>query len=157
MYSRTRMDPRNHLPDPEYDAQFYQGVPGKRVAAWIVDFLIVLAAALAATLVIGILTLGLGFVFFPGILFLVSFFYRTLTIAEGSATWGMRVMGIEFRTRQGYRLDFLTAAVHTGIFMFLMATIVGWIATAIAILVTPYKQGLPDLVLGTTAINRPAD
>ena len=28
-----------HLPDPDRDAQFYAGVPVKRLIAWFVDFL----------------------------------------------------------------------------------------------------------------------
>ena len=157
MYHAADMNPRNHLPDPEHDTQFYDGVPSKRLAAWVIDFLIIGAMTVAVTLPLGILTLGFGFVFFPAILFLATFFYRTLTIASASATWGMRMMGIEFRTRQGHRMDLLTAAIHTGIFMFLMASIIGWIATVAAILMTRYNQGLPDLVLVTTAINRPLD
>ncbi len=145
------------LPDPEYDAQFYDGVPSKRLVAWMIDAIAILLLTVISTLIIGVLTLGLAFVFFPGILFLISFGYRWLTIADASATPGMRLMGIELRTRAGDRLDAITAAIHTGVFLFLMATMIGWIATIVAILGTRYNQGLPDLLLGTTAINRPED
>lgn len=145
------------LPDPEYDAQFYDGVPSKRLVAWVIDAIAILILTMVSTLIIGVLTLGLAFVFFPGILFLISFGYRWLTIADASATPGMRLMGIELRTRSGDRLDPITAAIHTGVFLFLMATMIGWIATIVAILGTRYNQGLPDLLLGTTAINRPLD
>lgn len=144
------------LPHPEYDAAFYEGVPLKRAIAWVIDFLICVTAAAALTLVVGIMTIGVGFFFFPAILFLISFFYRFTTIAGGSATWGMAFTGIELRNRSGGRLDPLMAAIHTGVFMFLVASLVGWIATAAAIVLTRYHQGIPDLLLGTTAINRPA-
>lgn len=144
------------LPHPDPDAEFYEGVPTKRAVAWVIDFVICLVAAAALTLVVGIMTIGVGFLFFPGILFLIAFFYRFTTIASGSATWGMAFTGIELRDRSGRRLDPLTAALHTGIFMFLMASIIGWAATVAAILLTRYHQGIPDLLLGTTAINRPA-
>lgn len=149
------MYPDTDLPHPDYDAQFYAGVPAKRALAWLMDSIVIAVLSVAATALFGIVTLGLGFMLFPAILFLVSFLYRWLTIAGGSATWGMRFMGIELRSRSGDRLDPLTAAVHTGIFLFLMASMIGWALTVTAILVTRYNQGLPDLVLGTTAINRP--
>ncbi|MEM8789041.1 MAG: RDD family protein [Pseudomonadota bacterium] len=157
MTESTMIPPLNDLPHPEFDRQFYEGVPGKRLAAWIVDFLAITVLALIASLALGVVTLGVGFMFLPGIFFLTTFAYRTLTIAQASATPGMRLMGIELRQSNGDRLTPVLAAFHTGIFMFLMATLVGWIATAIAMLVTRYNQGLPDLILGTTAINRPVD
>ena len=144
------------LPHPDYDAEFYEGVPTKRAVAWVIDFVICLIAAAALTLVLGILTIGVGFFFFPAIYFLIAFFYRFTTIADRSATWGMSFTGIELRGRTGQRLDPLQAALHTGIFMFLMASLIGWAATVAAILLTRYHQGVPDLLLGTTAINRPA-
>ncbi len=150
-----RMHPLFDLPHPEYDAQFYEGVPVKRLVAWLIDFVAIMLATVVSTLAIGLLTLGLGFALFPAILFLVTFLYRWLTISGASATPGMMLMGIELRSSDGHRLTPMIAAFHTGIFMFLMATLVGWIATAVSIWVTRYNQGLPDLLLGTTAINRP--
>ena len=66
-------------------------------------------------------------------------------------------MAIEIRTRTGDRLDLGTAAVHTAVYMFLMATVIGWAVSALCIMATRYHQGLPDLLLGTAAINRPLD
>lgn len=145
------------LPHPDYDAQFYEGVPLKRLVAWLIDVFAISLLSLVATLALGVLTLGMGFMFFPLITFLMGFLYRWLTIASASATPGMRFMGIELRTGAGDRLDPTTAAMHTGLFLFLMATMIGGIATVISIMVTAHRQGLPDLILGTTAINRPAD
>ena len=143
------------LPDPDRDAQFYEGVPAKRLVAWVVDFLIIGIFALIATMIFGLLTLGFGVVMFPVIMITVGFAYRTLTIASQSSTWGMRLVGIELRSRTGDRFDLLHAAIHTAIFMFLMASIIGWAATVISIAATRYNQGIPDLILGTTAINTP--
>ncbi|NNU80516.1 RDD family protein [Halovulum dunhuangense] len=157
MPTLSPMDSWTDLPHPEHDRQFYAGVPAKRAAAWVIDALVILVAAAAVTLVFGVLTLGFGLMLFPFILFGASFLYRTLTIAASSATWGMMLMGIEFRDRRGHRLDLVTAALHTGLFLFLMASVIGWIATVAAMLLTRYNQGVPDLLLGTTAINRPLD
>lgn len=145
------------LPHPDRDAQFYEGVPSKRLVAWVIDLVVILLLTSLVTLVFGIVTFGFGFFAFPALLFLFSFLYRWLTIASDSATWGMRLMGIELRTRMGHRLDGLTAAIHSGMFVALMASVIGAVLTAGSILITRYNQGLPDLILGTTAINRPID
>ncbi len=140
------------LPDPAEDRAFYEGVPARRALAWVIDGLLILLASGLVTLVVGLLTLGLGFAFFPAIVFLLSFGYRWVTISAASATYGMALLGIEFRTRAGRRLTPLQAAVHTGVFLFLMASVIGWVATVISVLVTRYNQSLPDLLLGSTAI-----
>lgn len=155
--SDAHMTYPSHLPDPEHDAHFYDGVPSRRLVAWFVDFAVITVLSLIATAIFGVLTLGFGFMALPFIFLATAFVYRTLTIASASATWGMRMMGIELRTRMGERFDFGHAAIHTGIFMVLMASIIGWIATVVAILGTRYNQGLPDLVLGTVMINSPSD
>lgn len=145
------------LPHPDHDRQFYDGVPVKRLVAWLIDVLVVSILSFVAWGAITIVTLGLGIFLFVPIFFLTTFGYRTLTISANSATPGMQAMGIELRTRTAERLSLQMAALHTGMFMFLMASGIGWILTVVSILVTRYNQGLPDLVLGTTAINRPAD
>jgi len=157
MYSEPQYSFATDLPDPAYDRQFYTGVPLKRFFAWVVDFAIIGIFSLIATMVFGIVTLGIGFALLPAILLFVTFIYRAGTIAASSSTWGMRFMGIELRTQSGDRLSPLLAAMHTGIFMFLMATVFGWILTVISIIGTRYHQGIPDLILGTTAINTPLD
>ena len=49
----------------------------------------------------------------PLTVLVISFLYRWVTIASGSATLGMRMMSIEFRTRYGERFDGGTALLHT--------------------------------------------
>jgi uncharacterized RDD family membrane protein YckC len=87
----------------------------------------------------------------------VGFLYRTASIASGSATWGMRFMGIELRRHDGSRFDLTTALLHTGIYTVSFSVIVLQIISCGAILTTRYGQGLNDIILRTTAINRPAD
>ena len=43
----------------------------------------------------------------------VGFAYPTITIANGSATWCMRLVSIELRNSTGARLDLTEAALHT--------------------------------------------
>lgn len=145
------------LPDPELDPQFYRGVPARRFAAWLIDIAIILAVGVPIALVFGVVTLGLGFALFPLILASIGFAYRVGTISDRSATWGMRVMGIEFRRGDGARFDFLTALGHVALHTLSMAFVITQIISCVSMLGSRYGQGLPDLVLRTTAINRPVD
>ncbi len=145
------------LPDPEADRQFYEGVPSRRLAAWVFDLLIILAIGVPIAIFFGLATIGFGFALFPFIIAAVGFIYRSVTIAGGSSTWGMRIMGIELRKFDGERLDPLTAVLHTLIYTASFSVIVIQFVSCGAMLATRYGQGIPDLVLRTTAINRPAD
>lgn len=145
------------LPDPETNAEFYDGVPSRRLAAWVVDVLITFAIGGPIALVFGIVTLGFGFAAFPLILAGTSLIYRTSTIAGRSATWGMRFMGIELRRHDGSRFDALTALLHTLGYLGSMTVFPIQIANCIAIITTRYGQSLPDLFLRSAMINRPAE
>lgn len=145
------------LPDPELDPQFYQGVLSRRLVSWIVDVALILAVGVPLALIFGIATLGLGFGLFPLVVGGVGFVYRTVTIAGGSATWGMRLVGIELRRHDGSRFDLVTAFLHTGLYTFAMGMVLVQMASVVAMLGTRHGQGLPDLILRTTAINPPAD
>lgn len=97
------------LPDPVDQAEFYADVPLKRLLAWGIDTLIIAAISIALYL----LTLGVGFFIFFAVFFSVSFIYRVVTLARRSATVGMRVVAIEFRTAKGAKFDAGTAGLHT--------------------------------------------
>lgn len=147
--------PMAGLPDPETAPQFYDGVPTRRFFAWVIDLVIILAAGVPLALVFGLATLGLGFALFPVIVAGFGFFYRVATIAQGSATWGMRFAGIELRRGDGTRFDVMTALLHTAIYTVAFSVVVLQMLSCLTILFSRYRQGLNDLVLGTTAINRP--
>jgi uncharacterized RDD family membrane protein YckC len=145
------------LPDPELDPQFYRGVPLRRFAAWLIDVTIILLVGVPLAFLFGIFTLGFGFAAFPLILAGIGFAYRVGTITDRSATWGMRIMGIEFRRGDGARFDFLTALGHVAIYTVSIAFVLVQLVSCLAMLGTRYGQGLPDMALRTTAINRPVD
>jgi uncharacterized RDD family membrane protein YckC len=145
------------LPDPGLDRQFYDGVPARRLVAWCIDLAVVLALSLVLVPVFGILTLGLGFFVAPLVFMAISFVYRVATLSARSATWGMRLMGIELRRGDGRRLDPLFAFLHVGLYTATIALPLLALGSIIAVLITRYQQTLPDLALGTTAINRPED
>jgi uncharacterized RDD family membrane protein YckC len=88
----------------------------------------------------------------------VGFLYRTSLLAgPASATLGMRFTGIEFRRGNGERFDFMTAFLHTAIYAVCIGTFVLQLLSCLTIVGTRYRQSIADLILGTTAIKRPAD
>ena len=141
------------LPDPVLDAQFYAGVPIKRLFAWMIDVVVVFVITIALVL----LTIGLGIFVFPLLLFGANLAYRILSLRKWSATLGMRLMGIEVRNMHGNRLEPNEAVFHTGLYILITLTGLGIPATILAMLINDRGQGLHDMLLGTTAINRPAD
>ena len=148
----TLSAPRSALPDPHHEPRFYEGVVVKRGLAWVIDAVVITLL----TFVAGILTLTLAWWLWPVAAMVLGFLYRTATLVSGSATWGMRLLGIELRDARGERLDGITAALHvTGYYVSISFALLPALASAVAMLATERKQGLTDLVLGTAAINRP--
>ncbi|MDR9427569.1 MAG: RDD family protein [Salibaculum sp.] len=137
-------------PDPDRLPEFYRGVPGKRVIAWLLDW--VVASVISALLLP--LTFFLGLFVFPVMVAVVGFFYRWSTLAGGSATWGMRLMAAELRDTEGLRLDGRTAFLHVALHYGLLIVWPGLLGSGVVTLMTPKRQGLHDLVLGTVALNR---
>lgn len=141
-----------HLPDPDRHADFYAGVPAKRALAWGIDTVLI---ALITALIVPF-TAFTALFFLPLLYMAVSFAYRTVTLARGSATPGMRLLSIGFLDRDGRRFDLATAFLHTLGYSLSMAFVMPQIASAVLMLTTARGQGLTDLVLGCVAINRPA-
>jgi uncharacterized RDD family membrane protein YckC len=140
------------LPDPRMQPEFYADVPVKRLLAFVADTLIIVAACL----LILPFTAFTGIFFFPALMLVVGFAYRVVTIANGSATWGMRLMAIEFRTHDGRPFDLPTAFLHTLGFTFSMGVFVVQVVSIIMMLTSERRQGLTDMVLGSVALNRTA-
>lgn len=145
------------LPDPDAQPQFYAGVAVKRLLAWVADSLGILLVTLLFWLPVTVLTLGFGAVLFGAIWIAVALIWRVWSIAAHSATPGMRVMAIELRSRTGARLDTGEAILHTLLYMVFFGFLVTQFATLVSVAITPWRQALHDMILGTTAINRPAD
>ncbi|MEP3055204.1 RDD family protein [Ascidiaceihabitans sp.] len=139
-----------HLPDPDRQSQFYADVPGKRLLAWVIDAVII--GILTAVIVP--FTAFTALFFLPFLLFVVSLGYRIITIAGGSATFGMRIAAIELRNRDGMRLNFAEAALHTIGYHLTLGTVVVQIVSVIFMCASPRGQSLTDMVLGTAMLNR---
>ncbi|MFT4962702.1 MAG: putative RDD family membrane protein YckC [Paracoccaceae bacterium] len=138
------------LPDPDRQPQFYDGVTSKRLVAWIIDMILIIGVCV----LIGIMTVFVGFFFFPLLVLVIGFFYRVATLTSASATWGMRFTGIEFRSQDGALFDGQMAVMHTAGYTISMALFPLQLISVILILTCRRGQGLSDSFLGTVAINK---
>jgi uncharacterized RDD family membrane protein YckC len=142
----------SHLPDPEMQAEFYADVPMKRLIAWVADTVLI---AVICLLILPF-TAFTGIFFFPLLMLAVGFAYRVVTIANRSATWGMRLMAIEFRAANGERFGLGLAFAHTMGLSISFAMPLLQVVSVVLMLTTARKQGLTDHLLGTVALNRAA-
>ena len=140
------------LPDPFNQPQFYASVPSKRLIAWIFDMVLIVAVSVLALP----FTAFLGLFFWPVMVLVVGFAYRVVTLANGSATLGMRFVGIELRDASGARFDLSLALAHTLGYSLSMAFPILQVISIVLMLTGARGQGLTDVVLGSVALNRRA-
>ncbi|MEJ8560832.1 RDD family protein [Yoonia sp. GPGPB17] len=131
------------------DPRLYDGVIIKRGIAWVFDVVMI---AMLCALVLPF-TAFTGIFFFPALMLFVGFIYRWFTLAGGSSTWGMRLMGIRFRDLYGAPLSSGLAFAHTLGYTVSITVAPLQLISIIMMLLTRRGQGLTDLVLGTEAIN----
>ena len=86
------------LPDPETAPELFEGVLTRRVLAFCIDFLIlsvIVAAAAIVGVLVGLFTLGLGFLAMPLILlFAIVLYYGATLGSYRRATVGMQIMDL---------------------------------------------------------------
>lgn len=140
------------LPDPFAQPQFYDAVPSKRLIAWLLDSVLIFLLCLGVVLA----TAFVGLFIWPLLYLVLGFAYRVVTLANGSATWGMRFAGIELRDETGARLDLGQALAHTAGYTISFAVPVLQVISVVMMLTGSRGQGLTDTVLGTVALNRQA-
>lgn len=143
------------LPHPVSDRRFYDGVPLRRLIAFVIDSVATVLLGVVAGLVFGLATLGVGFLVFVPVLVATGFVYRAASIARWSATPGMLATGIELRNRDGLHLAPSEALLHTTLFAMLTVSGILQVLSAALMAMTPMGRGLHDMVLGTAAIHRP--
>lgn len=144
--------PFSRLPDPHAQPEFYRDVNTKRFLAWVVDVILITLL----TLLLSVFTLFTALFIFPLVYAGISFAYRWLTLAGGSATPGMRLMALELRQADGERLDATTAFLHTAGYFVSVAVFPAQLISVGMMLLSERRQGLTDMLLGTVALNRRA-
>lgn len=139
-------------PDPDRHPEFFRNVLMKRFFAWIMD--VVLISIVTAVIVP--FTAFTALFFLPILFLIVGFFYRWITLSGRGATFGMRLMNIEFLDARGQRLDAGGALVHTLGYSLSMASILPQLISLGLMFMTARGQSLYDLLLGVVAINSPS-
>lgn len=133
------------------DWRTYEGVRTRRVFAFLIDYCIVALLCVPFAILVallGVLTLGLGWMLF-GVLFpAVALLYVWSTLGGRSqATVGMRTVGVRLERLDGQRVDGLLAVVHTVLFW--AGNVVLTPLVLLATLILDRKRTLHDLLLGT--------
>lgn len=138
------------LPDPAFEPEFYAALLPKRFLAWVADLLLTLV------LVVGVVFFSffMALFFLPVVWVAVSVAYRTVSLARWGATPGMMLAAIKLRRLDGTRADATGCFWHALIFSLGMIMVVPQVISVALILLTPYRQGLNDVILGTTVLNR---
>ncbi|MBC7906918.1 MAG: RDD family protein [Rhodospirillaceae bacterium] len=141
--------------------EYYEGVALKRMFAYALDMLVVMALAVAvwfAGFILGVLSFGLLFPVQALAVALVPLAYHTLLIAGSrSSTLGMRAMGLRVMSiAQGAeawagRPTLLQAMIQTVAFYGSMA-LTGSLALLVA-LFNPRRRMLHDWLAGTVVVN----
>lgn len=151
-----------------YDAADFiidEGVPGpravsgirtRRILAFLIDVVIIALLTFAASIVVfvlGIFTLGLGWLLYPILWPAVALVYSAFSLGgPASATVGMRTQGIEARFMDGSRLNPGIAAIHAVLFYASISFLTPLIL--LVSLFTDNKRLLHDIVLGIIFVNR---
>lgn len=154
----TLNEPRPHAYDPASQPELFEGVLARRMFAFLFDAVIVLVpvAILALfMLMFTVVTLGLGVVVFAllgPIAAIWAVLYVGVTLGSPhSATYGMRLMGLQMRTWYGAPMYFLLGAVHA-IFFWVLSTALTPLILLVA-LFNSRRRTLHDFLTGTVVIN----
>ncbi|MEP2781339.1 MAG: RDD family protein [Pseudoruegeria sp.] len=140
------------LPNPDTHSEFYKDVAIKRLFAWLIDMVFI--GLISAVVVV--LTAFTGLFFLPFLVLCVSLIYRTVAIARHSATPGMRLVSLEFRTHRGEKFDTSLALIHTIAYTVSVSMVLPQVISIILMLSSSRRQGLTDMFLGTAAVNKAA-
>lgn len=141
------------LPHPDHAPELYQDVLLKRFLAWLVD----LVVTFAITGAVVVMTVFIGLFFLPLLWAVVSITYRTAMLSSYGATLGMMLVALRLRHLDGRQPGPVVCLWHAALFSGSIVTVLGQIISVGLMLITPYRQGLNDLILGTTVINRYLD
>lgn len=136
------------------DARLYDGVRTRRVIAFLLDYtfvaLLMFPVAIAIA-ILGILTLGLGWLLYAIIFPLVALPYVWFTLGgRQQATPGMRLTSIRLERLDGGRVDGLFAVLHSVLFW--AGNVILTPLILLAALFLDRKRTLHDLLLGTVVI-----
>jgi uncharacterized RDD family membrane protein YckC len=144
--------------DSRRDPELFDGILSKRIVAFVIDAVLIVALMLPVALLVGIfglVTLGIGWLLFSPLFAIVALGYVALTLGgRNSATVGMQIAGVEIRTWSGQKMFPLLAVLHALIFWVSVSVLTPFIL--LVGLFTSRRQLLHDLLLGVVALNADA-
>lgn len=145
-----------NLPDPATNPELFEGVLVRRVMAFFVDIVIIGIAVGAVTLVgliLGFLTLGLGWLATLVVVPLIVVGYYAVTLGSPArATVGMQMMDLVLTPTRGQPLNGPMAFIHT--LLFWVTWWISWPVSLLFALFTPRQQMVHDLIAGTLMLRR---
>lgn len=151
----TYQDVDRNAFDPRSQPELFEAVLSRRILAFFIDALIIVALMIPAALVvfvIGVLTFGIGWLLYGCLFVLVALAYVALTLGgPASATVGMGIAGLELRTWSGAPMFPLLAIMHAILFWFSVSVLTPFVL--LVGLFTYRKQLLHDLLLGVVMVN----
>jgi uncharacterized RDD family membrane protein YckC len=116
----TQLDISGRIERNHDDWRLFAGVRSRRMIAFCLDYLLILLLAVPFAVLVfllGIVTLGLGFLLFSFLLPGVALLYFATTLGGSrQATPGMRFAGLGAERIDGQRIDPLLAIVHAVLF-----------------------------------------
>jgi uncharacterized RDD family membrane protein YckC len=152
------VDIKPHAYDPVLQPEYFDGVPARRMIAFMIDLAIIMAPVVFVSIFIfifGIVTLGLGWVLFPLVppaAAIWALVYYGLTMGgPASATIGMQMVDLEVRTWYGAPCYFLLGAVHALVFWVSISALTPLVL--VVGLLNERHRLLHDFLLGTVVIN----
>jgi uncharacterized RDD family membrane protein YckC len=158
---RIGVDIKPHAYDPAANPELFDGVLARRLVAFVIDIIILaipLIVAWVFIFVVGIVTLGLGWMLYgllsPLAVVWALFYYGYTLGGPASATMGMRAMEIEMRTWYGAQAYFVLGAVHAVVYWISVSVL-----TPLILLVGFFNTRgrlLHDMLVGTVVINNAA-
>lgn len=147
--------------DPASQPELFRGVLTRRFLAFLIDLAVLAAPVVLGVFFIalfGLFTFGLGWLLFwlvspLSVIWAVLYYGLTLG-GPHSATLGMRAMELQLRTFTGEPGYFLLGAAHAVLYWVSVSVLTPF--SILIGLLTPRRQLLHDLVLGTVVINTTA-
>jgi uncharacterized RDD family membrane protein YckC len=147
-----------HAFDPWTQPELFRGVLTRRMFAFLIDLIVLSIPVILACIfiaVFGVITLGLGWALFwlvsPGSVIWALIYYGSTLGGPHSATIGMRMMDLEFRTWYGAPGYFVLGAVYAVVFWISISML-----SPLVLLIGLFNSRgrlLHDIVLGTVVIN----
>lgn len=145
-----------HLPDPATAPELFDGLLTRRALAWALDSAIIVGIVVAVMFVgfvVGVLTLGVGWLTLPIVVPLSILAYYTATLGSTArSTIGMRVFDLVLTPTRGMPLDGWKILVHPLIFW--ITVWISWPFSLLFALFTPRRQMIHDLITGTLMVRR---